>query len=256
MDKRLLLSTEELRAGYGGKEILHGVSVGFESGKVTVIAGPNGCGKSTLLKTLIRITPASGGRVLADGRDTRDMTAAELARQVAYLPQKKNIPDLTVMTMVLHGRFAHLSYPRRYRKEDIAAAEEALRITELTELADENMSRLSGGTQQRAFLAMALAQSSPVILMDEPASFMDISYQLKLMELSRRLADSGKAVVMVLHDLPAALKYADVMIVMSEGSTAAVGTPDEVFESGVLDRVFGIQMKRTVTENGVLYYCR
>ncbi|MDE6745255.1 MAG: ABC transporter ATP-binding protein, partial [Oscillospiraceae bacterium] len=175
---------------------------------------------------------------------------------VAYLPQKKNIPDLTGMTMVLHGRFAHLSYPRRYRKEDIAAAEEALRITELTELADENMSRLSGGTQQRAFLAMALAQSSPVILMDEPASFMDISYQLKLMELSRRLADSGKAVVMVLHDLPAALKYADVMIVMSEGSTAAVGTPDEVFESGVLDRVFGIQMKRTVTENGFLYYCR
>ncbi|MBD5139772.1 MAG: ABC transporter ATP-binding protein [Ruminococcus sp.] len=256
MDKRLLLCTEELRAGYGGKEILHGISVGFESGKVTVIAGPNGCGKSTLLKTIIRITPASGGRVLADGRDTSEMTAAELARHIAYLPQKKNIPDLTVMTMVLHGRFAHLSYPRRYRKEDIAAAEEALRITELTELADENMSRLSGGTQQRAFLAMALAQSSPVILMDEPASFMDISYQLKLMELSRRLADSGKAVVMVLHDLPAALKYADEIIVMSEGNTAAAGTPDEVFESGVLDRVFGIQMKRTVTENGIVYYCR
>ena len=256
MDKRFLLCTDELRAGYSGKEILHGISVGFESGKVTVIAGPNGCGKSTLLKTIIRIAPASDGRVLADGMDTSEMTAAELARHIAYLPQKKNIPDLTVMTMVLHGRFAHLSYPRRYRKEDIAAAEEALRITELTELAEENMSRLSGGTQQRAFLAMALAQSSPVILMDEPASFMDISYQLKLMELSRRLADSGKAVVMVLHDLPAALKYADEIIVMSEGNTAAAGTPDEVFESGVLDRVFGIQMKRTVTENGIVYYCR
>lgn len=183
------------------------------------------------------------------------MSAAELARNVAYLPQKKNIPDLTVMTMVLHGRFAHLGYPRRYRKEDIAAAEEALKVTELTEFADENMSRLSGGTQQRAFLAMALAQSSPVILMDEPATFMDISYQIKLMELSGRLSDSGKAIVMVLHDLAAALKYADEMIVMSEGRIVASGAPEKVYESGVLDRVFGIRLKRVSASDGVVYYC-
>lgn len=252
---KILLSVENLCAGYGGKEVLHNVSAGFEGGKVTVIAGPNGCGKSTLLKAMIRIIPLSGGRISACGRDVREMTSAELARHVAYLPQKKSIPDLTVMTMTLHGRFAHLSYPRRYKKEDIAAAEEALKITELTGLADENMSRLSGGTQQRAFLAMALAQSSPVILMDEPASFMDISYQIKLMELSRRLADSGKAIVMVLHDLPAALKYADKIIVMSDGKITASGAPEKIFESGILDLVFGIEMKRTFTENGAVYYC-
>ncbi len=220
-----------------------------------MITGPNGCGKSTLLKTLIRIIPISGGKIFSGERDTSEMSAAELARCVAYLPQKKNVPDLTVMTMVLHGRFAYLSYPRRYREEDLAAAEEALRITELTELADANMSELSGGTQQRAFLAMALAQSSPVILMDEPASFMDISYQIKLMELSRRLSDGGKAVVMVLHDLSAALKYADEMIVMSEGKIVVSGAPEEVYGSGILDRVFGITMKRFLTPDGAVYYC-
>lgn len=222
---------------------------------MTVITGPNGCGKSTLLKSLIRILPISGGKIFSGEKDISEMSAAELARQVAYLPQKKNIPDLTVMTMVLHGRFAHLGYPRRYRREDIAAAEEALRITDLTELAGENMSGLSGGTQQRVFLAMALAQSSPVILMDEPASFMDISYQIRLMELSRRLSDSGRAIVMVLHDLSAALKYADEMIVMSEGKIVASGAPEAVYESGILDRVFGIEIKRFSAPDGVVYYC-
>ncbi len=253
---KILLSAEGISSGYGGKKILDNISLRFESSKVTVIVGPNGCGKSTLLKTLIRLIPLTSGRVIADGKDTEKMTSPELARIVAYLPQKKNIPDLTVMTMVLHGRFAHLSYPRRYRKEDISIAEEALKTVELSELSEENISNLSGGTQQRVFLAMALAQSAPVILMDEPTSFMDISYRKKFMELSRRLADSEKAVVMVLHDLPAALKYADNIIVISDGSVAACGTSEEIFQCGILDRVFGITMKRTLIENEFLYYCR
>lgn len=251
---KILLSAEEISSGYGGKTVLDNISLGFESGKVTVIMGPNGCGKSTLLKTLIRLVPLNSGHIIADGKDTAQMSSSELARIAAYLPQKKNIPDLSVMTMVLHGRFAHLSYPRRYRKEDIAIAEDALKTTELSDLAEENMSSLSGGTQQRVFLAMTLAQSSPVILMDEPTSFMDISYQMKFMELSRRLANCGKAVVMVLHDLPAALKFADNIIVMSKSGIAACGSPEEIFQSKVLDRIFGITMKRTLIENDFLYY--
>lgn len=251
---KILLSAEELSSGYGGKTILENISLGFESGKVTVIVGPNGCGKSTLLKTLIRLVPLSSGRIIADGRDAAQMTSSELARIVAYLPQKKNIPDLTVMTMVLHGRFAHLSYPRRYQKEDISIAEKALETVELSELSEKNMSELSGGTQQRVFLAMALAQSSPVILMDEPTSFLDISYQKKFMGLSRKLADGGKAVVMVLHDLPAALRFADDIMVMSGGKITERGSPEEIFQSGALDRAFGITMKRTLIENEFLYY--
>lgn len=252
---KILLSAEGISSGYGGRKVLDNVSLGFESGKVTVIVGPNGCGKSTLLKTLIRLIPLTSGRVTANGKDAEKMTSSELARVVAYLPQKKNIPDLTVMTMVLHGRFAHLSYPRRYRKEDILIAEDALKTVELFDLAEKNMSELSGGTQQRVFLAMALAQSSPVILMDEPTSFMDISYQKKFMELSRRLADNGKAIVMVLHDLPAALKYADEIIVLSAGKIAARGNSEEIFQSKILDKIFGITMKRTLVEDEFLYYC-
>lgn len=251
----VLLAAEKISSGYGGKIILNNISLDFESGKVTAIVGPNGCGKSTLLKTLIRLIPLTSGKITADGKDAEKMTSSELARVIAYLPQKKNIPDLSVMTMVLHGRFAHLSYPRRYRKEDISIAEEALKTAELSDLAEKNMSDLSGGTQQRVFLAMALAQSSPVILMDEPTSFMDISYQKKFMELSRRLADGGKAVVMVLHDLPAALKYADNVIVISSGKLAACGTSEEIFQNKILDRVFGITMKRTLVEDDFLYYC-
>ncbi len=248
-----LLSSENLCAGYR-REVLHNISVGFSGGEITSIIGPNGSGKSTLLKALIGIVPKSGGSILVGGTPIEKLSAAAVARRVAYLPQSKKIPELSVMTMVLHGRFAHLSYPRRYRREDIAAAERALRITGLSELAGESISTLSGGTQQRVFLAMALAQDSPVILMDEPTSFMDISHRIKLMELCRELADSGRAVVSVLHDLPMALKYSDKTMVLSEGTLRAVGSPEEVFRSGILDSIFGIKLKRTETETGLLYY--
>lgn len=250
----VLLSAQNLCAGYHGKEILHDVTVGFQSGKITVIAGQNGCGKSTLLKAMIRLIPKNSGSVLAGGTSIEELSSAALARRVSYLPQNKPIPDLTVMTMVLHGRFAHLGYPRHYRKEDIEIASEVLRITELTEYADEYISHLSGGTQQRVFLAMALAQSAPVILMDEPTSFMDLSHQRKFMELCRRLADQGKAVVMVLHDLPSALKYADEIVVMSQGKIVSSGNPQDVFESGILNQVFEINLQKIETPNGTIYY--
>ena len=253
MDKTIL-SVKNLCAGYDNKEILHRISLNFDSGKVIAIVGPNGCGKSTLLKTLIGLVPKTDGDILCDGAPADSLTSAQRARKIAYLPQSKNIPDLSVMTMVLHGRFAYLGYPRRYRKEDISAAENALRITELSQYANENISTLSGGTQQRVFLAMALAQDSPVILMDEPNSFMDISYQIKFMKLCRHLADEGKTIVMVLHDLPTALKYADEIAVMSGGEMISCGTPDEIYNSSVLDRVFAVTIKKIQTDEGIHYY--
>ena len=252
--KKVLLSTERLCAGYGDKIVLQDLSIAFESGKITALAGPNGCGKSTLLKALVGLVARRSGNILIGGDPIERLSAAARAKQVAYLPQNKKIPDLTVMTMVLHGRFAHLSYPRRYREQDMEIAREAMRMTGLLGMEDMLLSRLSGGTQQRVFLAMALAQDAPAILMDEPTSFLDISYQIQLMELCRSLAEDGRAIVMVLHDLPAAMKYADRLAVLAEGGIAADGTPEEVYESGVLDRVFGVRLKRVAGEGEMVYY--
>ncbi len=251
----VLLSAEEVSARYNENEVLHKVSVSFKGGKITAVIGPNGSGKSTLLKTLIGFVPKAEGIIISEGVSLDKLSASAVARKIAYLPQIKSIPELSVRTMVLHGRFSHLSYPRRYRSEDIKAAEEALKTVGIEDLADKKVASLSGGTVQLVFLAMALAQNSPVILMDEPASFLDIAHQIKLMEMCKALARDGKAVVIVMHDIPMTLKYADEIAVMSEGRIAVTGTPLRVFESGILDKVFGVTVKYTDTESGRIYFC-
>ncbi len=245
----ILLSAKGISSCYNGREVLHKVSTDINGGKVTAVIGPNGSGKSTLIKTLIGIVPKKEGEIYSEGKST------EIARRIAYLPQMKSIPDLTVRTMVLHGRFSHLSYPRRYRKEDLESVEKAMEITGITEYAEKNVSSLSGGTVQLVFLAMALAQSSPVILMDEPTSFLDISHQIKLMKLCRGIVSEGRAVAAVLHDIPLALKYADNMIVMSNGKIVLYGTTSDVYKSGVLNRVFNVEVKEAAAETGIIYYC-
>ena len=197
-------------------------AVTLESGKVTIVVGPNGCGKSTLLKSLIRLNPHSSGEILVNGINIEQYSSINLAKKIAYLPQNRNVPEITVLKMVLHGRFPYLSYPRRYKKEDIEKAREALCWAEMEELAEQSMSSLSGGTRQKVYIAMAIAQDTPVILMDEPTSFLDIAHQLRLMELAKELAKKGKAVVLVLHDLSLAMRIADVIVVMADGLTLTV----------------------------------
>lgn len=250
----ILLSAEELTVEYNGKEVIHKINAEFESGKITAVIGPNGSGKSTLLKALIGLVPIKEGKVFSENVPAERLTSIQKARRIAYLPQMKNIPDLTVKTMVLHGRFSHLSYPRKYRKEDMDAVENALRITGLSEVSEMNVSRLSGGTAQRVFIAMALAQNSPVILMDEPTSFLDISHQIRIMELCRALAAEGKAIVTVIHDLPAALKYSDKIIVIADGEVKGKGTSNEVYVSGILNEIFGVDFKQTEGKKGKAYY--
>ena len=241
-------------AGYDGEEVLHNINLKLEPGKVTVLVGPNGCGKSTLLKALVRLNPHSSGEISIGGRAIAEFDSAGLAREIAYLPQTRNVPDISVLKMVLHGRFPYLKYPRRYRAEDLEKAREALKWVGMEHLADENVNRLSGGNQQKVYIAMALAQDTPTILMDEPTTYLDISHQLRVMELARRLAAEGKAVVLVLHDLSMALQNADLVMVMSQGNLVRQGTPKEVYESGVLDEVFGVKVCRVETENGFQYY--
>ncbi|MBQ8525665.1 MAG: ABC transporter ATP-binding protein [Clostridia bacterium] len=239
-----MLEINNLYAGYGKNVILQDVSVAIPDGKITGIIGPNGCGKSTLLKSVIGLADIHSGELLVDGKAIHSFAPAERAREIAYLPQSKNVPDMTVEQMVLHGRFAYLDYPRRYGKKDVEIARRAMEKMELEAVCHVNLSRLSGGQRQKAYIAMAIAQEAPVILMDEPTTYLDIAHQLRLCDIMRELAAMGKSVVAVLHDLPLAFSLCHSLYVMHKGSIAARGTPEEILAGDAVERVFDIEMKK------------
>jgi iron complex transport system ATP-binding protein len=248
-----MLEIRNLSVGYGGSPVLRNVSLSIPEGRVTVIVGPNGCGKSTLLKALAGILPATGS-VTLDGREILALDRRELARTVAFLPQNRPVPEISVENLVLHGRFPYLSYPRRYRREDREAATAAMERMGVAELSHRMLPTLSGGQRQKVYIAMALAQDTPVLLMDEPNTFLDIAHQLQLTEQARVLAAEGKTVVLVLHDLAMALDCADFLAVMHEGRCLFQGSPEEIFRSGSLETAFGVQIKRVQTTDGWKYY--
>jgi len=245
-----MVELRNLSAGYGAEAVLHDISLTFSQGQVTAILGPNGCGKSTLLKSLIGLVPRVSGEIIVDGLEKNTLSAGELARKIAYLPQNKKAPDMTAKQLVLHGRFPYLSYPRRYREEDHLAAKQAMEALDIWDLRDTPLPRLSGGTQQKCYIAMALAQQSPTIFMDEPLSFLDISHQLRLLKLAKELAAAGKAPVLVLHDLTLVLGHADRIVLMEQGRIRQIGTPDEILESGNLEDVFHVNVHRVDTPHG------
>lgn len=239
-----MVEIHHLAAGYGGQPVLHSLDVSFHTGELTVIVGPNGSGKSTLLRTLVGLTTKMAGSITLGGKDFQSLSASALAQQIAYLPQNKRAPDMTVAQLVLHGRFPYLHYPRRYRQSDRDKAHAAMEQLGIAHLADTPVPQLSGGTQQKCYIAMALCQDSPVILMDEPLSFLDISHQLDLMALVKDLARQGKAMVLVLHDLALALQWADRIILLADGVIRQIGCPEELLSSGQLEAVFGVQIHR------------
>ena len=249
-----MIEAKQLSAGYPGCPVLSDVSLTIPDGSITVIAGPNGCGKSTLLKVLCGILPIQSGEVLLNGQSIPALPQKELARQVAYLAQSRQIPDITVQRMVLHGRFPYLSYPRSYSAADIRIAQSAMARMGISDLAEAPLSTLSGGQRQKVYIAMALAQDTPVILFDEPTTYLDVSHQMQMMAQARFLCREGKTVVMVLHDLSMALQIADRLLVMEQGRIISQGTAEAVFEEKCLDRVFGIRIRRIQTETGWHYY--
>ena len=248
-----MLEIRNLRAGYGDTEILHGIDLTIPTGAVTVIVGPNGCGKSTLLKTIAGIHPSTAGSIHLSGLDLQALPPPKRAQQVSYLSQNRQIGDITVERMVLHGRFPYLRYPRRYRREDFEIAARAMKTMGIDHLADRNLNTLSGGQRQKVYIAMTLAQDTPLVLLDEPTTYLDIAHQTQTMAQARFLARQGKTVALVLHDLSAALRHGDHLIVMDGGRVLGAGDTEEVFASGCLDRAFGIRLRRFETEGGWQY---
>lgn len=243
-----------LCAGYPGREVLYDISLTFPPGKMLALIGPNGCGKSTLLRAAAGLLPLSSGQLLLDGAPLTQYSPKQAAQRIAYLPQSQTVPNITVRRMVLHGRFPYLTYSRQYRPEDYAAVEKALVRTDAVDLADRYMPQLSGGQRQKVYLAMALAQDTQTILMDEPTTYLDVHHQLEVMDMARHLAAEGKAVVLVLHDLCMTLQYADQLAVLSAGQIIRSGTSEEIFCSGVLEQVMKVALCRTETAAGWRYY--
>lgn len=249
-----MVEVKSLYAGYGKDEILHGVSFTANEGEITTVIGNNGCGKSTLLKVIAGILPVSGGKILINGSSISELTPAERAKQTAYLPQGKNTPDITAGRLVLHGRFPYLSYPRKYKKSDFEIADGAMAKMGILDLANRPMAELSGGTRQKVYIAMALAQCSPVILMDEPTSYLDIGQQMRFFEIVKELKLSGKTVILVLHDLLSALKISGKICVMDSGKILMQDTSGGILKSDIIKKLYGVEVKALSTPEGEQYY--
>lgn len=234
------LASRELRAGYPGRLVIDGLDLALPRRAVTVVVGANACGKSTLLKTLARALRPVGGAVLLDGADIAQMPSRRLARSLGMLPQDPVAPEgLTVADLVGRGRHPHHGWFERWSALDDAAVAEAMAATGTASLADRHVDELSGGQRQRVWIAMALAQDPDVLLLDEPTTFLDLTHQLEVLDLLRDLNRArGTTVVMVLHDLNLAARYAHHLVVMSDGAVLAEGTPAEVVTPEVLRTAF------------------
>ncbi|MBF6054392.1 ATP-binding cassette domain-containing protein [Streptomyces eurocidicus] len=219
-----------------------GVDLTIPSGQVVAIVGPNGCGKSTLLRSVARLHQPESGRVHAGDADIWQLKQRQAAHRIALLPQSPLAPEaVTVAGLVRYGRHPHQGLFRQWSREDERAVEEALRATGVTALADRRLEQLSGGQRQRCWLAMVLAQETPIVLLDEPTSALDIGHAVEVLDLVRQVAVAGRTVVMVLHDLASAARYADTVVAMKDGRIVAQGAPRDVVDTALVRELYGIE---------------
>lgn len=235
------LEVHHVTLAYEQATIIENLSLRLPRGQVTALVGPNGCGKSTLLRGLSRLLKPRGGSVLLDGHDISSMPTKVLARQLGILPQSPVTPEgLTVYELVAQGRYPHQTILQQWSGEDERLAVEALRITGLTELSDRPVDTLSGGQRQRAWIAMTLAQDTDYLLLDEPTTFLDLAFQIEVLDLLHDLNRQGKTIIMVLHDLNQACRYADHLVALRSGQIEAEGNPADILTEDLVERVFGI----------------
>lgn len=236
------LRADGLKLAYGDRVVISDLDLVVPPGEITVIVGANACGKSTLLRSLARLLAPKAGNVTVDGRSIHSIPTKRLAREIGILPQSPIAPEgMTVLDLVARGRAPHQAWWRQWSREDEAAVDAALEATSMSELAGRAVDELSGGQRQRAWIAMALAQDTSILLLDEPTTFLDLAHQIDVLDLvvdlNRR---RGRTVVMVLHDLNQACRYADNVIAMADGGIVAQGSPETVMTAELVDRVFDL----------------
>jgi iron complex transport system ATP-binding protein len=237
------LAARGVSLGYGGRVVVEDLDLDVLDGGVTAVIGPNGCGKSTLLRALGRLLRPRSGQVLLDGRQIDRLPTREVARTLGVLPQSPVAPEgLTVGDLVTRGRHPHQAWFRQWSRDDESVVAEAMAWTGVLDLADRPVDELSGGQRQRAWIAMALAQGTELLLLDEPTTHLDLAHAVAILDLVDRLhTDRGRTVVMVLHDLNLAARYADRLVAMRDGRIVAQGTAREVLTADLLAEVFGLR---------------
>ncbi|KOU26948.1 ABC transporter [Streptomyces sp. WM6368] len=237
------LTAENVTLGYDQRVIAENLSVEIPDNSFTVIVGPNACGKSTLLRALSRMLKPAAGRVLLDGQAIGSMPAKKVAKTLGLLPQSSIAPDgITVADLVSRGRYPHQGLLRQWSAEDERVVNESMASTGVAELADRAVDELSGGQRQRVWIAMALAQQTPLLLLDEPTTYLDIQHQIDVLDLCAELHENqGRTLVAVLHDLNHAARYATHLIAMRGGEVVAEGPPQEVVTAELVEKVFGLR---------------
>lgn len=238
-----MINIDNLSLSYDGKTtIISELDLHIEVGTVTALVGPNGCGKSTLLRGISRLLKPAKGTVYLDGQSVHHMKARDLAKQLGILPQSPSAPEgLTVHELVAQGRYPHQNWFQQWSREDERIVNEALEITDLETFADRPVDTLSGGQRQRAWIAMALAQQTDILLLDEPTTYLDMAYQVDVLDLLAELNENGRTIILVLHDLNQAARYADKIVALRDGEIMAQGTPQQVMTPRRILDVFGLE---------------
>lgn len=237
------LGARDLSLGYGATPIVEGLTVDVAPGAVTAIVGPNACGKSTSLRGLARLMSPVAGQVILDGSDISRLRTKDVAKRLGLLPQSSIAPEgITVADLVTRGRFPHQTMLRQFSRTDQQAVADAMAATGVTAIAGRPVDQLSGGQRQRVWIAMVLAQQTPLILLDEPTTFLDIAHQIELLDLFADLnAEQGCTIVAVLHDLNHACRFADQIIAMKAGAIVAQGNPADVITATLVEEVYGLE---------------
>lgn len=242
MHKPAQLTAKDISLGYGERDIITGLSVDIAPGKVTSIVGPNGCGKSTLLRSLSRLLRPTGGEIFLDGKAISEIPTKQLAASLGLLPQSPIAPDgIVVADLVGRGRTPHQGLLGRWSQEDYDIVQESMEMTGVAELAERSIDELSGGQRQRVWIAMALAQRTDILLLDEPTTYLDIKHQLEVLDLLVELNEThGTTIAMVIHDLNLAARYSDELIAVSNGNVYAQRSPQDVMTQQTVKDVFGV----------------